>query len=151
MADPVTQRPSLRCVLCAALPLVAALVLLVGCGGDEDQAIGEPDVALSAEAQRGRTLYGTKGCASCHSVDGRDAAGPTWKNLAGANVTLDDGRKVVADDDYLRRAIVDPWSERVKGYGTVMPRNALTDDEVAAVIAYIRAISPDPAAYRTPR
>lgn len=150
MADPLTGRPSLRCVLRAALPLIAAVLVLVGCGSDE-AATGEPDVALSAEAQSGRQLYGTKGCASCHSVDGRDAAGPTWKNLAGAQVRLDDGRTVVADDAYLRRAIVDPWSERVKGYGTVMPRNALADDEVSAVIAYITAISPDPAANRSPR
>ncbi|MBM3684711.1 MAG: cytochrome c [Actinobacteria bacterium] len=151
MADALSARLSWRCVVRAALPLVAAALLLVGCGGDDEGATGEPAVALSAEAQRGRQLYGSKGCASCHSVDGRDAAGPTWKNLAGSTVTLEDGRKVVADDDYLRRAISDPWAERVKGYGTVMPRNALTDDEVSAVVAYIRAISPDPSASRSAR
>jgi cytochrome c oxidase subunit 2 len=56
-------------------------------------------------------------------------------------VVLTDGRVVVADDEYLRRAIVDPDAEIVAGYSLKMPRNSLSDAEVDDVIAYIHDLS----------
>jgi cytochrome c oxidase subunit 2 len=79
----------------------------------------------------------SNGCASCHGTDGQGGAGPKWVGLAGSDVTLEDGIVVVADDDYLRRAVVDPSAEIVAGYTLKMPENSLGDDEVADVIAYI--------------
>ncbi len=114
---------------------LAALVL-VGCGPS-----GEPE--LSAAAAAGKSLAQTKGCASCHVFYGRDAAGPTWKDVYGNEVTLSDGSKVIADEAYLTRSIKDPWAQKVKGYGTIMPRNRLTDEEVASIVAYIKELSPN--------
>jgi cytochrome c1 len=59
-------------------------------------------------------------------------------------VQLDDGSDVVADERYLTTAVRDPWAEKVAGFSTVMPRNALSDAEVAAVVAYIKELAPRP-------
>ena len=45
---------------------------------------------------------------------------------------------MIADDDYLARAISDPGAEKVEGASVAMPSNGLSDEEVADVIAYIR-------------
>ncbi|MFN0026872.1 MAG: c-type cytochrome [Acidimicrobiales bacterium] len=117
------------------LGLVA--VLVVGCGGSS----GEP--VLSPAAAAGKSLAQAKGCASCHVFYGRDAAGPTWKDVYGNEVTLADGTTVIADGDYLTRSIKDPWAQKVKGFGTIMPRNKLTDAEVASIVAYIKELGPN--------
>jgi cytochrome c1 len=117
--------------------LAVGVALLVGCGGSS----GEP--VLSPAAAAGKALAQTKGCASCHVFYGRDAAGPTWKDVYGSEVTLSDGSKVIADEAYLIRSIKDPWAQKVKGFGTIMPRNKLTDQEVASIVAYIKELSPN--------
>jgi cytochrome c oxidase subunit 2 len=93
---------------------------------------------LSEAGQRGRGVANSSGCASCHGPDGQGGVGPKWTDLAGSEVTLSDGRVVVADDAYLTTAIVDPGAEFVAGFTVQMPTNALSDDEVADVIAYIK-------------
>ena len=83
-----------------------------------------------------------------NSPDGKQAIGPTWKGLAGSKVTLDDGTQVVADDAYLRTAILQPKTQIVDGYGSVMPiyDGELTDAELDALIAYLHDLAPADAA-----
>jgi cytochrome c oxidase subunit 2 len=57
---------------------------------------------------RGQQLATSYGCVNCHSTDGSKKTGPTWLHLTGANVTLSNGTTVVADDDYLKTAIISP-------------------------------------------
>ena len=124
------------------LPIVVGCALaggvLAACGGSGS---GE-EPSLSAAAEQGKQLAISKGCASCHVFYGRDAAGPTWKGLYGSEVTLQDGSKVVADEAYLTRSIKDPWSQKVQGYGTIMPRNNLSDSDVALIVGYIKELNP---------
>ena len=121
---------------------VALSAVAVACGGGSggDGSAAEP--VLSATAVEGKQLAVSKGCASCHVFYGKDAAGPTWKGLYNSEVTLTDGSVVVADEEYLTRSIKDPWAQKVKGFGTIMPRNNLTDAEVALVVAYIKELNP---------
>ena len=123
-----------------AAPAVA-VALTAACGGGSGGA-GDAEPVLSADAARGKQLAVSKGCASCHVFYGKDAAGPTWKGLYNSTVTLTDGSTVVADDEYLTRSIMDPWAQKVKGFGTIMPRNNLTEAEVALVVAYIKELAP---------
>lgn len=94
---------------------------------------------LEGPAARGQELARTKGCTSCHSPDGSQREGPTWDGLAGSTVRLADGTTVTADDAYLTRAIRDPRGQQVAGF-RVMPTVPATDDEVAALVAYIKAL-----------
>ena len=120
-----------------ALGVLGAVALLTfaACGSDSGPELSEAGAS-------GRKVSNSNGCASCHGTDGQGGAGPEWVGLAGSDVTLEDGSVVVADDDYLRRAVVDPSVQIVAGYTLKMPENNLGDDEVADVIAYIHDLDP---------
>ncbi len=105
---------------------LCAAALVAGCS---------TDAALSPEAARGFQIAQGNGCLACHEA-GR--VGPAWSGLADSEVVLEDGSTVVADEAYLRRSIRDPGADIVAGYTVTMPQNALTDDEIDAVIAFIR-------------
>jgi cytochrome c oxidase subunit 2 len=53
-----------------------------------------------------------------------------------------DGKPVVktADEEYLKFMITDPDVWVVNGYQPVMPKTALTEEEVEGIIAYIKAL-----------
>ena len=122
----------------AALSVLCLGVLgpvLASCASDQDAA---PAVELSAEGERGKEVVAENGCTSCHSVDGEDGVGPTWAGLAGSEVLLDDGTTVVADEEYLRTAIVDPSAQIVDGYRGIMPERSFDDDDVDAMVAYLQ-------------
>jgi cytochrome c oxidase subunit 2 len=125
----------------ASVATAALLAVGLACGGDDASA------ELSPAAERGRDISNTNGCAACHGTNGQGGAGPAWQGLYGSDVELEDGTVVVADEAYLKRAIVDPDAERTAGSQLRMPMNDLGAEEVADVIAYIRALSdPDDAA-----
>ncbi|MGH9132693.1 MAG: c-type cytochrome [Ilumatobacteraceae bacterium] len=117
-----------------AIPLV---LLAAACGGSNG-------LDLSPEADNGRKIANSRGCASCHGSDGSGGVGPAFTGLYGSEVTLEDGSKVVADDEYLRRSITDPGAQRVDGYAVSMPTSDLSDDDIEAVLAYIRELGATP-------
>jgi len=95
-------------------------------------------------AKKGAQIATAQGCLGCHSTDGTTLVGPTWKGLYGSKVTLADGTTVVADEAYLREAIVDPNARLVQGFpANVMPAgygDRLSDEEIDALIAYIKSL-----------
>jgi len=94
--------------------LVGADTVFAGLSLDTAPAGADPVV-------RGASLYVTQGCASCHALEGR--GGPVGPRLVG----VDDG--TIAD--------------RVRRGSAGMPRFAstgLTDDEVAAIAAFLRSV-----------
>jgi cytochrome c553 len=46
----------------------------------------------------------------------------------------------MADDDYLYTSIKEPGAMKRRGAVGIMPSNKLTDQEIASIIAYIRAL-----------
>jgi cytochrome c551/c552 len=90
--------------LCA-LPLAAA-----GCGGGDDGG------GSGSASSSGEELYRQYACASCHSLDGDDGTGPSFKGLAGSTVKLEGGKEVTADAAYLEKAITDPDADVTEGY-----------------------------------
>ncbi|MEJ2767005.1 cytochrome c oxidase subunit II [Photobacterium sp. MCCC 1A19761] len=89
----------------------------------------------------GKTLSQVNGCIACHSIDGKPGVGPTWLGLYGKTETLSDDTQIQVDDAYLRRAILNANVEVVKGYPAIMPVYQFSEQEVAALIAYIKAVS----------
>lgn len=118
------------------LALAALLALagggLVGCGSDPE---------LPPQAAQGRDINRDRGCAACHGRNGAGGVGPAWVGLYGATEELASGETVTVDDDYIRRSITDPDADIVAGYNIKMPDNTLTDTEIDAVIAYIKALA----------
>jgi cytochrome c oxidase subunit 2 len=93
---------------------------------------------------QGRALANGKGCVACHSIDGSTRVGPTWKSLFGKTENMRDGSTALVDDAYLGAFIRDPQARGVKGFAPVMPKIPLTDEEVAALVAYIKSLGPTP-------
>ncbi len=93
-------------------------------------------------AARGKQAYTDKGCNACHTINGDKGIGPTFKGLFGSSQTFEDGTTATADENYLRESIMDPQKRIVKGFQPVMPtfRGTLTDDEVNALVAYIKSL-----------
>ena len=117
---------------------LATLMLAAGvasCGGDDSN--------LSELGQLGKDTANANGCASCHGANGQGGVGPGWIDLAGSPRELTDGTTVIADDDYLLRAILEPEVEVVVGYTILMPTNGLSAAEAANVVTYIKELSSD--------
>ncbi len=94
---------------------------------------------------RGIQLFREKGCHACHSVDGTPLIGPTVKGLFGKTVTvLTDGRErtVVADETYLKKSLLEPNADLVKGFPPIMPsqKGLMTDEELEGIITYIKEL-----------
>jgi cytochrome c oxidase subunit 2 len=91
----------------------------------------------------GLKVFEEKGCKACHSIDGTLRVGPTLKGLFGKSVTvMTDGteRKVLANKDYLRKSILEPNGDVVKGFPPIMPLEKMTEDEINELIQYIKEL-----------
>lgn len=93
-------------------------------------------------ADQGRTLFGSKACVGCHSLDGTRTVGPTFKGLFGRTESLEGGGSAKVDEDYLRESILNPTAKIVAGFQPVMPPYAgqLSDDEIKAIIEFIKSV-----------
>jgi cytochrome c oxidase subunit II len=102
-----------------------------------------PDEPLVVGGQR---LFQSLGCLTCHG-----AQAPTMAGLFGSNVELENGGRVVADEHYLRRSIMDSTADIVKGYKPIMPsfRGQVSEEQLASLIAYIKALRDTGAAQPT--
>lgn len=108
--------------------------------------IDETASGEAAEAQLarlGEQLSVSKGCNACHTIDGTNLVGPTYKGLYGKNETVvTDGteREITVDDEYIAKSVREPNADLVKGFQPLMPPQNLTDQEMAAIIAYIKSV-----------
>ena len=100
--------------------------------GVEASTPADPQVAL------GQQLVQSNGCQACHSLDGSALIGPTWQGLWGRTETLDTGVEVVVDADYVRSSITSPNDQLVATFAPVMIAYEFTDEELDAIIAYLR-------------
>ena len=83
-------------------------------------------------------LLEAKDCLTCHSIDGSEGIGPTLKGIYGRKTKLTNGSTITADEAYLREAIMNPSTTLVAGFDDVMPKPELTDEEVNALIEYLK-------------
>jgi cytochrome c oxidase subunit 2 len=85
-------------------------------------------------------LLEAKDCLTCHSIDGSEGIGPTLKGIYGRKTKLTNGSTITVDEAYLREAILDPSKTVVVGFDDVMPKPELTDEEVNALIEYLKSL-----------
>lgn len=93
-------------------------------------------------ADLGRQTYTSAGCNACHTLDGTSRIGPSFLNLFMTDRNLADGSVVVADEDYLRRSILEPQAEVTAGYPNNMPSYAgrLSERQIEGLIAFIKEL-----------
>lgn len=130
MRDDDLVRVRLIAVQVAVSAAVGAAAL-AACGGGDD---AEP---------AGKSLARQYSCLSCHGPDGEGGTGPKWVGLFGSQVTLDDGTTVIADEEYIRTAVLDPSAQVREGVRVPMPLNpAVTADDLDLIIDYITSLNP---------
>ncbi len=88
----------------------------------------------------GEKLYKQRGCAQCHSLDGKAGTGPSFKDTYGSQQKTDKG-EVTVDENYIRESILNPMAKIRDGYKGVMPsfQGQLREHEIAALIWFHKA------------
>ena len=133
------------------------------CGADHSRMLGRVVVLSAVEyerwqaagsleptmAARGEALFRQFGCSGCHGANAAVHA-PSLAGIFGRRVPLANGTTTVADERYLRDAILLPSREVAAGYVPIMPSFAgqISEEEIIDLIAYIKSLGPR--AGRTP-
>jgi len=97
--------------------------------------------ASAAEDERpdaaGARLFAQYGCMACH---GQQA--PTLAGIYGHEQPMQDGARVMADEDYLRESILYPRAKIVAGFQPIMPsyEGQLSEEQIFQIIAYVKSL-----------
>ncbi|MDX2154565.1 MAG: cytochrome c oxidase subunit II [Bryobacteraceae bacterium] len=101
--------------------------------------------ASESMAQSGEKLFSQYGCASCHSND-QPGRCPPFRGVYGSTQQLTDGRRILADDAYIRESILNPQAKIVAGYQPIMPtyQGQISEEDLLRLLAYIKSIGQRP-------
>ena len=90
----------------------------------------------------GEKIFAELGCSTCHRTD-TQGRGPNLQGVFGKPVLLEDGRTVVADENYVRESILDPGAKVVNGFKPVMPtfQGLVSEEQLNALVAYVKSLS----------
>jgi cytochrome c oxidase subunit 2 len=97
--------------------------------------------AEGSVADRGQRLFQQLGCNTCHLLD-RQGIGPVLRGVFGSEVRLQDGRTVLADENYVRESILQPQAKITAGFQPLMPsfQGRVNEEQLMQLIAYVRTL-----------
>jgi cytochrome c oxidase subunit II len=97
--------------------------------------------AFGSLAADGASLFAQLGCPTCHRSD-RQGRAPDLVGLYGNPVQLEDGRSVIADENYIRESIVNPTAKVVSGFRPIMPvfQGLLNEEQLNELVAYVKSL-----------
>ncbi len=105
------------------------------------------DLKVVSNDHPGMAVLKANACITCHSLDGTKVIGPSFKDMFGAKRTVltDQGEKEVeVNADYIKRAIVDPNGEIVKGYNKGLMqsyKDVLKAEDIDKIVDYFKKSS----------
>lgn len=87
----------------------------------------------------GDALLKAVGCRQCHKTGDAEVA-PMLEGIFASTQTMQDGAKVVVDENYIRESILHPAAKIVRGYDNRMPSFAgrVSEEEIVGIIKYIK-------------
>jgi cytochrome c oxidase subunit 2 len=99
---------------------------------------GGAEGSLSAAGQK---LFQELGCVTCHRSD-TQGRGPNLVGVYGKPQLLDDGRTVMADENYIRESVLNPGAKVVAGFRPIMPtfQGVVSEEQLLALVAYIKSL-----------
>jgi len=102
--------------------------------------------ATGTLAENGQEIFQQLGCSTCHRSD-TQGRGPNLLGVFGKPVQLEDGRTVLADENYVRESILSPAAKVVAGFKPIMPtfQGIVSEEQVNALVAYVKSLSQPPA------
>ena len=96
-------------------------------------------------AANGQSIFQQLGCQTCHRSD-TQGRGPNLVGVFGKAVQLEDGRSVMADENYIRESILSPSAKVVSGFKPIMPvfQGLVSEEQLSALVEYVKSLSPAP-------
>ncbi|MDE2860847.1 MAG: cytochrome c [Chloroflexota bacterium] len=96
---------------------------------------------VEGDAEIGKEIATNQGCIACHSWDGTEIVGPTWKGLWGTTRQFEDGGSAVVDEAFVKESIREPDKRIEVGFpaGT-MPVLPLSDQDIEHIIALFKSL-----------
>ncbi len=98
-------------------------------------------------ASQGLAILKSQGCTACHSSDGTKIVGPSYLNLFGKQqVVIRNGAEVTVtvDEAYIKRMILDPNYQVVKGYPKGLMQSyegKVSDEDISKIIEYLKSLN----------
>lgn len=93
------------------------------------------------ELNEGQQLAAKYDCTTCHTTDGSEGIGPSFKGMFGRTETLADGKQVVVDDAYFVDSVHNPDLQVVKNFEPGnMPKGEMTDEELQDIIQFVKTL-----------
>jgi cytochrome c oxidase subunit 2 len=119
--------------------MIGQVVVMEAAAYEQWMAGGGAEGSLSATGQK---LFQELGCATCHRFD-TPGRGPNLIGVFGAPVLLDDGRQLVADENYVRESILTPGTKVVAGFKPIMPtfQGIVSEEQLLALVAYVKSLA----------
>lgn len=112
----------------------------MACGETRPKKPGKQEIL-----KKGPELFAKYGCAVCHSMEGKVSYGPPLNDIFMKEVkVLRQGKEfsVVADREYLKKAISEPRYEKVLEYkNKEMPLANFSEEETDILVEYLIALN----------
>jgi cytochrome c oxidase subunit II len=95
----------------------------------------------------GFRLLQSTGCLACHSTDGKNLVGPTFKGLFGSERNVMEGNKVikvVADENYIKRSVYEPDAQVVSGFNKGIMKSykgILSENDMSVITGYFKTLN----------
>jgi cytochrome c553 len=102
-----------------------------------------PESVATDPIARGRQVYRTLGCASCHEASLSNLFRPVGPPLNEAGRVAGGRVPGLSAEDYLLQTITEPGAYVVPGYPDSMPRGLAKDlspEDLAALVAYLASL-----------
>jgi len=114
--------------------------------GDTSALAAVTPAANVSPVMAGMNIMRKLGCIACHSSDGTKLTGPSYKGAFGHEVTVITGgkeRTLTVDEDYIKRSILEPNADVVKGFNANLMqtyKGQVSDSDIKAITDYIRSL-----------
>ncbi|MEM7227761.1 MAG: cytochrome c oxidase subunit II [Planctomycetota bacterium] len=92
----------------------------------------------------GLRIYQGRGCTQCHSLDGSEGIGPSFKQtyeMWGAERVFADGTSAIVDENYIMSSLRNPQDQVVANYAGAMPAQQFKLREMIAVARFIKSLN----------
>lgn len=113
----------------------------------ENEIESQEEVVMTKFEIPGINLLQEKGCMTCHTIDGSEKLAPSFKGIVGTKrIVITDGeeREIIVDEEYIRKSILFPNADIVKGFAFgMMPSQTynLNEEELEIVVESITSIN----------
>ena len=109
-----------------------------------DKWLADLKVSGTGQEHPGLAIIKANACTTCHSLDGTKIIGPSLKGIYGTKrivITNNSEREVVADEEYIKRSILDPNADIVKGFNKGLMqsyKDVLKSEDIDKIVDYFK-------------